>query len=97
MPFGFAGKAPAEHGSALPLQPPPFGEAKGEGWGGVAFAVAVVLAVALVPAFDLPGPFRSDGASGKNPKGDVHGCTSFFATTGMSCRKIPLAEWTRVA
>jgi len=42
-------------------------------------------------------PFRSDGADGKNPKGDVHGCTSFFDETGMSRRKIPAAEWTRRA
>jgi len=70
---------------------------QGEGWGGVAFAVAIAVAVAVALDFDLPGPFRSDGASGKNPKGDVHGCTSFFAATGMSCRKIPLAEWTRAA
>src|SRR5690606_33268438 len=41
------------------------------------------------------GPFRSDGTDGKYPKGDVHGCASFFATTGMSCRKIPPVEWTR--
>jgi hypothetical protein len=36
-------------------------------------------------------PIRSDGASGKNPKGDVHGCTSFSAATWMSRQKIPLA------
>jgi len=41
--------------------------------------------------------FRSDGASGENPKGDVHGRTSFFYATGMSRRKILLAEWTRCA
>ena len=43
-------------------------------------------------------PFRSDGADGQDPeRGDVHGCTSFFDTTGTSCRKIPAAEWTRRA
>ena len=40
-------------------------------------------------------PFRSDGADGKNPKGDAHGRASFFYATGMSRRKIPPAEWTR--
>ncbi|SBV37708.1 hypothetical protein STPYR_12651 [uncultured Stenotrophomonas sp.] len=25
----------------------------------------------------------------------MHACTSFFDTTGMSCRKIPATEWTR--
>jgi len=43
-------------------------------------------------------PFRSDGADGQDPvRGDVQGCTSFFDTTGTSCRKIPAAEWTRRA
>jgi len=45
----------------------------------------------------ISAPFRSDGAGGKNPKGDVHGCTSFFDETGMSRRKIPPSEWTRRA
>ncbi|HBN53156.1 MAG TPA: hypothetical protein DD456_03680 [Stenotrophomonas sp.] len=40
-------------------------------------------------------PFRSDGAGGENPKGDVQGCTSFFYETWMSRRKIPPTEWTR--
>ena len=73
------------------------------------FAFAVVLAVEgegaaardLAVAFRLLTyrvPFRSDGADGQDPaRGDVHGCTSFFDTTGMSCRKIPAAEWTRRA
>ncbi|MBN8791626.1 MAG: hypothetical protein J0I01_05295 [Stenotrophomonas nitritireducens] len=51
----------------------------------------------LLFAFDVRVPFRSDGAGGKNPKGDVQGCTSFFDETWMSRRKIPLAEWTRRA
>ncbi|MPS37002.1 MAG: hypothetical protein E2593_17170 [Stenotrophomonas sp.] len=51
----------------------------------------------LRPAFDFRVPFRSDGADGKNPKGDAHGCASFFYATGMSRRKIPPAEWTRRA
>ncbi|KRG83498.1 hypothetical protein ABB34_11865 [Stenotrophomonas daejeonensis] len=50
----------------------------------------------LLPLFWVP--FRSDGADGQDPaRGDVHGCTSFFDTTGMSCRKIPAAEWTQRA
>jgi len=49
----------------------------------------------LLRLFDFRVPFRSDGAGGKNPKGDVQGCTSFFYETWMSRRKIPPAEWTR--
>ncbi|MEQ4576420.1 MAG: hypothetical protein ABN502_15980 [Gammaproteobacteria bacterium] len=37
--------------------------------------------------FDLPGPLRSGGDGGKNPQGDVHGCTSFFAATGGRVEK----------
>ena len=48
-------------------------------------------------AFDFRIPFRSDGAGGNNPKGGVQGRTPFFYATGMSRRKIPLAEWTQPA
>jgi hypothetical protein len=51
----------------------------------------LLLLLLLVPLI-LQVPFRSDGAGGKNPKGDVHGCTSFFDETWMSRRKIPAAE-----
>ncbi|WP_434026266.1 hypothetical protein [[Pseudomonas] boreopolis] len=33
------------------------------------------------------GPLRSGGDGGKNPKGDVHGCTSFFAATGLAGKR----------
>jgi len=56
----------------------------------------LLLLVALLSLL-ISAPFRSDGAGGKNPKGGVQGCTSFFDETGMSRRNIPLAEWTRRA
>ena len=60
-------------------------------------ALALALAVAGAFAFDLRVPFRSDGAGGKNPKGDAHGRVSFFDETWMSRRKIPPAQWTQPA
>ena len=63
------------------------------GQGGLLLPVIVLLPL----AFDFRVPFRSDGAGGENPKGDVQGCTSFFYEAWMSRRKIPTAEWTRSA
>ncbi|MGE4457852.1 MAG: hypothetical protein AB7D31_01140 [Stenotrophomonas sp.] len=44
-------------------------------------ALALALALAVAGAFDFRVPFRSDGAGGKNPKGDAHGRASFFDET----------------
>jgi hypothetical protein len=50
----------------------------------------VILLLQLLSAFRAP--IRSDGASGKNPKGDAHGCASFSAAAWMPRQKIPLAQ-----
>ncbi|MCH1909147.1 hypothetical protein MKP15_10190 [Stenotrophomonas sp. Y6] len=63
----------------------------------LALAVAGAGAGAGAFAFDFRVPFRSDGADGKNPKGDAHGRASFFDETWMSRRKIPPAQWTQPA
>jgi hypothetical protein len=53
----------------------------------------LLLLVILILLYRLSGaPIRSDVASGKNPKGDAHGCASFSAAAWMPRQKIPLAE-----
>src|SRR3546814_437899 len=45
-------------------------------------AFGFVLAFDFAPSLAFPGPLRSGGAGGSDPKGAAHGCAAFSAGAG---------------